>query len=156
MYPAIKQFTFDGASHLFKLYSVKKDGSCLFNFLSLGLFGTEKYALKIRRDIVKHVVKNFEFYGNFMAYTNKEQYLTYMNNIRSFGTYNEVVAASAVFKVRIIVFRHNILICDVGKGYFDKTLVSDFSGNINAGHFDLAWPINNEFHKTVLPYTYSE
>lgn len=61
-----KSFRIDGRVTKYTLKRVTGDGACLFNMLSLALFGTEENSLRIRQDVVRHVVAYYKDYSPSM------------------------------------------------------------------------------------------
>uniref|UniRef100_A0A8D8VEP3 OTU domain-containing protein n=1 Tax=Cacopsylla melanoneura TaxID=428564 RepID=A0A8D8VEP3_9HEMI len=115
-------------------YVVKKvrgDGACLFNMLSLAMFGTQEHSLNIRTDIVHHVLSYYDSYKHSIAIgehseivcPSANEYQTYMLKPKNFGDFVEVTAASTIFQKRIITIRNGAIECDIGNYLLSKQLL---------------------------------
>jgi len=146
-------FVIDGMARSFRRIVCTGDGACMFNSLSMAMFGTEAYSLSIRLDIVRHIIANFDDYSPHVCAQHfcehqmsdaptADDYFRYMSKPYVMGDYLELTAAAALFQVRIIVIRQGNVEYNVGCPEW-ATIVLDFSGDRNSGHYNLLWPNEN-------------
>ncbi|KAI5722606.1 hypothetical protein M8J76_010895 [Diaphorina citri] len=154
-----KSYAIDGRTVKYVMKPVTGDGACMFNMLSLALFGTEAHSLSIRREIVRHVVEYYEHYSAHIVFEHlgliesptRQQYEAYMSHPYHYGDFVELTAASAIFQRRIVTVRNDRVECDVGAREWGM-IVTRFSGNTRGGHFDLCWPSGQLFYRHPKAY----
>ena len=100
--PAIEHLL---ASQNRKLVHVRGDGNCLFRALSLVVYGSEMYHLKIRELLVNFVRSNAD---KFRVYVNRgttlEDHLLHMQYSRTWATQVELYAAASLFGRELYIY----------------------------------------------------
>jgi hypothetical protein len=106
------------------------------------MFGTEASSNNIRKQIVSHVVQNWESFKLMSHdehgdnYSSAAVYLSKMSKCSTFGGYCELYAAGQIFDYVFEVYRDRCLQFSFGRdGNPIKRL--RFSGNLSSGHFDV-------------------
>ena len=98
-----------------KMQNVKGDGACLFNALSLALYGNETAALRIRRKVCEQMINlNFttdQLFVNGSLCNSIEEYLqrSSMRHNFAYGGDVEVCTFANLTKLAVVVFVESIL-----------------------------------------------
>lgn len=140
---------------------INPDGNCLFRSLSYCLCKKENNFNFIRKVVVCHVMKKWQFYMDFVVgneelndVKSKEDYAKYMSKTGTFGGHVELVAASRVFVININIFT------DTGSTFItnvrDKvkpTFSLFYEGDGYQGHYNvIAIDINQEQWERQFKY----
>ena len=94
------------ASHGLEKKSSPGDGNCLYHSLTDQINATGLYSeynhISMRRSIVAHIYRNYDFYGNFL-----EEKLVTKLRLGKWGSHVDVSAAADLFNVKITVIKYN-------------------------------------------------
>lgn len=125
--------------HTFSKIPMVHDGSCMFRAISYGLYGIQGNFLSVRRQINKHIVKNWEKYKNFAVNKSGKQFAS-INAFRRFaytpgrmGDFADLHAAAEVFGCQIIVHRDKSVTC---VGETGPKIHLSFEGSVDEGMYD--------------------
>jgi len=128
------------------------DGNCLFRSIAYHVYNTPNSHPRVRQEIVDYVYAHFSQYQNYTvtdsttdrAFENAEKYKEEMSRLEVWGSYAEILAASALYKYRIIVFRFGKLMAQAGNAFPNCILLK-----YNGVHYDVYQPISNNECKTA-------
>uniref|UniRef100_A0A8D8Z7X1 OTU domain-containing protein n=1 Tax=Cacopsylla melanoneura TaxID=428564 RepID=A0A8D8Z7X1_9HEMI len=152
---------------------IKADGACLFNMLSMAMFGNESQSIVVRSRIVRHVVENYNDYSNFIIRSHyaaqdennnciereiretplsSDEYHELMMKPYTFGTFVELSVASKIFQRRVYVFEKSGLslacLMKLGEPQWPM-IIAMFSGDRTKGHFDMLKPVLSAVYKVL-------
>lgn len=143
----------------FRKINIIRDGNCLFRAASKFLFNSENLHSKLREDSVKYINKNWNTFASFLGDdVSREKYCKKMLRNGEYGTAFECLAMSELFSTNFNTYltnlnstheQNSILNMNdqpikISKSNYRETIDLLFSGNPDAGHFDLLIPVNEE------------
>uniref|UniRef100_A0A8D8Q905 OTU domain-containing protein n=1 Tax=Cacopsylla melanoneura TaxID=428564 RepID=A0A8D8Q905_9HEMI len=102
---------------------IKGDGACLFNMLSVAMFGHEMQSLYVRGIIVRHILEHYDEFRHFIMrghYSHSasenddlsgrnneplsaEEYGAHMMSPFSYGTFVELAVAARIFERKVYI-----------------------------------------------------
>ncbi|KAI9908932.1 hypothetical protein PsorP6_014708 [Peronosclerospora sorghi] len=94
-----RHYTFFG----WEIAPIRKDGNCLFRALSDQLYGHERRHLELRRRLIDFIDRERTFFEPFVAGEGVVEYCARLREAGAWGGYPELVAASRLLSVNILV-----------------------------------------------------
>lgn len=125
------------------------DGNCLFRAISYLIYNCQEKHLEVRMSIVKYICANWNKFklltvnAEQNVYNDANEYYNSMSVPGIYGSISEVIGASIVFNINILVYNEKKLIIDtksISKNPLESTSPTvslKFSGNLKMGHFDV-------------------
>ncbi|AXS67748.1 p87/vp80 [Cryptophlebia peltastica nucleopolyhedrovirus] len=126
-----------------KIVKIGADGACLFRAIALFKYGDQNMHLRVRDEIVKYVIENWDDFSNYTCdettncYKSIYEYEKFMSQPQTYGSTTELYAASIIYAMRFEVYKDQKL---YGNGFGDDSFQIKrlrFSGHNMHGHFDV-------------------
>ena len=90
------------------IHYVEGDGNCLFRAIAHQLFEDESKWNICRKDIVKYITSNKDYFELFMEDDEKfDDYIDRMIQSGEWGGNHEIYAATQIYQVDIVIYQHN-------------------------------------------------
>lgn len=121
------------------------DGNCLFRCFSFVIYDNENQHRNIRLKIVDNVIKNWNFYKNFMTDLKPEEYEKKMSMNSVYGGETEIYSFHDLYSVNIIIYiqiTQNVV--EYIRQSNNVTAKFYLSGNIDIGHYDVIDVLRNK------------
>ena len=119
--------------------AIRKDGNCFFRSLALAICGTESPHMKIRKQVVRHLMKNEETFQRFLRseYTSVEHYIksSRMMYANTWGTELEILSAADLFHTDIYTFNSNRW--NMYKSFSRTSDNAIYLNHVNGNHYEL-------------------
>ncbi|AWW14449.1 vp80 [Hyposidra talaca nucleopolyhedrovirus] len=146
--------------------AITGDGNCVFRSLSQLVYGNQDNHLRVRNDVVDHILANWTQYKNYFVYNGnsvidenafKRQYRENMTTPGVFATSVEIMAAANLYKIYIVVFKDNRVNMTLGNR-LNPVKYLRFTGDLESGHVDVYKPVINiestKSNSTRIKYNY--
>ena len=153
----------------FRIKRIRKDGNCLFNAISLHMYGFETYHQQIREEAVQYVVEHWKELKEHLVESNparqvqtQSQYCTRMKKLGTYGTSIEILAIAETQKLNIYVHTSNINVkgeeftsterpSRISKRDYGQEVHLLLIGNKESGHFELLIPAPENNPSNEMP-----
>ena len=153
---SIEVITIDQRTVFYRVVTMPGDGACLFHSLSYLLHGHILLSLDIRRNIVSHVLDDWERFkvwsddGTGDNYTTHEHYKSEMLKPFTFGSACELIAAAELFGCRFQVYRNGQIFYTFGQPPMPLKRLRFTGNDLSRGHFDVYESLNSQNQASKL------
>lgn len=129
----------------YHVIEIEPDGNCLFRAISYALHGVQDNHADIRLQVVTNVIQNWDEFKDFIigdesygkSISNAPEYQEVLGADGEYGGHVELTVISKIFGISIAVYRIDDLNNPQVYGSYKKTFNLLFSGEVDAGHYDV-------------------